>query len=1348
MKKMYKLLSAALAAALSVNMIVLPSKAAESTPIITEKPLRLWYNKPSDKTDDIIDNSVTNRGGWDKYSLPIGNGYMGASVFGRLDTDRVQIADKTLANPYRSDPTGKLGHSRGGLNSFADIYIDFNQDFDKAQNYERSLDLRDAVAAVDYEYNGITYHREYITSYPDNVLAIKITASEPGALSFRLHPENPYVKDYGLTAGDGQGKSGSVSVDTSAARITLGGTMEYYRIDYETQVQLINDGGTVSGDDTSLTLSGGDSAVILTALDTNYELNSEVFTKSAKEKLSGNPHPHQKITERLDAATEKGYDAIKSDHIADYKTYFDRTELDLGGTYNDAMPTDELLTAYKAGTVNRRYLEELYFAYDRYLLIASSRKGALPAHLQGAWNAYDSSPWTSGYWHNINVQMNYWPVFTANLAEMFESYEDYNKAYMYAAENGADKYLSVWGNDKDNVVPHENGWGVGTGGYPYEISGPPTGNTHSGPGTSALTAMMFYDQYDFTRDNSKLEHDYKAVSGVASFLSKALKDYDGTYLIEHSASPENAGNRISSGCAFDQQMTYEVFKETLALQAAQGSDDTELTETINKEINHLDPVLIGLDGQVKEYRDEGHYNQYADGTSGEAGHRHVSQLKGLYPGTSINDNTPAWLDGAAVTLNKRGMSSSLPGWAFAHRMNLWARVKDGVMAYECYKKVLMNSTNPNLWNTHPKDTFQIDGNLGTLAGIIETLMQSHAGYIELLPALSPVWTSGSVKGLVARGNFEVDIAWSNSSVTAAKIRSRADTEKVSVSCMNIASAQVKDSKGNNVSFTADSSDRITFNTVKGEEYTITSVKQGTVTEKPSNVSVKFDGESIVTVSWNGTENAESYNVYRAVENSADYEFLGSSKNTSLDISISPDDAAKQTTYKVTAQSGGRESKGATKLVEKMTVSKPIGTLVEEQSFTDIKYDKSELASMGWSDINDPMRDKESPDYGSIGADGTSLKIAKTSDISIPSGAANSKMVYSVVKTFEQKQENYGGDERVTLRQNNFKGKYAVDMVIALPHTNSSSWIDFIGCKNGTVNAGVGRFTNNSNRINVYNNKLNTTASSAPLWSGTDEYVNMRVIFDSSSSTFQVFKDGSETAEKTTGTLNSGASADTFSMTNWGKANPGAYISAVRFSANKDMKPQDFVNLKSIKLYEIERTADDAVDTAEAALTTDKLTNTPNAVKTDITLPSSSSSGADVTWTSSNPEVIGNDGTFYGSKTGEDVILTAKITNRTDKFTVYKDFRITVAADEKISCEKLYEDNGLRLKLKNNTGSVCTVNAVAAVYNADKTLKRLISVPKTVENDAEVLFENISESDMPTIYIWDDNMTPYCKAITQ
>lgn len=1338
-----KLLTSLLASSMVISMVPAIPTIAENS----EKPLVLWYDEPCDNTDPIMDNSVTNREGWDQQSLPIGNGYMGASIWGRMDSDRIIVADKTLANPYRSDNYEHI-HSRGGLNTFLDMYIDFNQDFAQSTNYKRSLDLRTAVSSVDYTYDGTEYHREYIASYPDNVLAIKLTASDNGKLSFTLRPENPYVKDYGFSEGDGYGKTGTVSADIESKRITLGGTMEYYQIDYETQVQLINEGGEVTGNEQTLTVTGADSAVIMVALDTNYELNSEVFTETdVKKKLEGNAHPHEKVTARLDAAVAKGYESIKSDHIADYKTYFDRMELDLGGTFDETMTTDVLLEKYKDGSINRRYLEELYFQYGRYLLIASSRKGALPAHLQGAWNAYDSSPWSAGYWHNINLQMNYWPVFTTNLAEMFESYEDYNKAYIEAAEENADNYLKVWGADKDNVVPHENGWAIGTGGYPYKIEGPPTGSTHSGPGTSALTSMLFYDQYDFTRDTSKLENDYNVVSGVANFLSKSVVEYDGKYLIEHSASPENANNRISPGCAFDQQMTYESYKQTLALAKELGISETDLLNTIGMQIDNLDPVLIGLDGQVKEYRDELHYNQYADGTSGEAGHRHISQLKGLYPGTSINSNTPAWLDAAKVTLTKRGMDNSLPGWALAHRMNLWARAKDGVQAYEAYKKVLMNTTNPNLWNVHPTDTFQIDGNLGVTAGVAEMLMQSQAGYIDILPSIPDVWDSGSVDGLVARGNFEVDIDWANGNATEIKIRPRANTENVSVGYYNISSAVVKDKDGNTVDFTVNDNDRITFDTINGEEYTITKIPEHTNISAPKDLKVQYTDETHATISWTGTENADEYKVYRAIENDAQYEPLGTTTDTKLNIEVTEELAKKQTTYRVTAVENGRESTGITTLLETSNVWKGFGTPIEEFDYAGVSsMTQDELEKDGWSEDTqlDPMhKPAESDENGAFEVKDGAFLATKTSDKNTPSDAKNGDTVYAVYKTFKQVEENYDGDERVTLRKYNFKGEYSVEMRIAYPNSSTSTWTDYIG-RQGTSAGSVGRLQNigPTDTLAIYNNKLTSTSSAATLWNNTKNYTDINVVFNSKTSTFQVFKDGSETPSEIISPVQGGASNNTFPMTSWNKPAAGAYITGIRFSANKDMTPGEYVKIEKIRLSEIEAQEDPTVDGAVKELTMDKITDDPSNVTKDLTLTNVAQSGAEITWSSSNTDIITNEGKVIPASETTDVIMTAKITNTADNFTVYKDFRLTVPSDKELTVSKVSDTE---VKLVNNSSQSQDVRVIVASYDGELLVKSEVNdITLAASETKNVSFENYNNT--VKVFVWNNDMKPLSPVI--
>ena len=704
-------------------------------------PMELWYRKPAPDTT----------AGWESWALPLGCGYLGAKVFGGVGTERIQITENSLANPYRP-----------GLNNFSETYIDFPHR--GVKNYRRSLSLDDAVARVEYDCGGVRYTREYFASYPDCVLVMRFTASEPGCISFTLRPEIPYICDYHSEPGDGMGKSGQITAAGNTIRLT--GQMAYYQINFEGQYRVFPEGGTVVQEGKALRVTGADSALVLLAVGTNYHMTPEVFLRPVKEKLNPEELPRERVDAILNAAQVKCYQTLLERHLADYRALYGRVSLSLGGRELPHVPTDQLLRRHRRGA-RVPYLEALYFQYGRYLLIASSRQGCLPANLQGIWNVHNDSPWSAGYWHNINQQMNYWPSFPTNLAELFVSYSDFNEAFRPAAERKADEYLEQIG-DKNRAPAGtgENGWIIGTGVWPYDLSGLDP-QSHSGPGTGAFTALLFWDYYDFTRDRAILEqHAYPALLGMAKFLSHILVEKDGHLLASPSASPEQSvkGKYYhTTGCAFDQQMIYENAKRTLRAAEILGQKD-DFLDRLRETLDRLDPVQIGESGQIKEFREERKY-----GEIGERFHRHISQLVGLYPGTLINTKTPEWMRAAKRTLRLRGDRST--GWAMAHRLNAWARTGDGNHAYHLYRLLLRRGTLPNLWDTHPP--FQIDGNFGGTSGVAEMLLQSHEECIRPLAALPRRWKEGSFRGLVARGNFVIDASWENHRLAQLRIHSRA-----------------------------------------------------------------------------------------------------------------------------------------------------------------------------------------------------------------------------------------------------------------------------------------------------------------------------------------------------------------------------------------------------------------------------------------------------------------------------------------------------------------------------------------------------------------------------------------------
>ncbi len=851
------------------------------------KPLILKYRAPAEDSAK----------GWESYSLPLGNGYMGANVFGLVERERIQITENSLENP---------GHL-GGLNNFAEIYIRF--DHANVGGYERGLSLDEGVAYCRYTFLGVDYTREYFASYPDKVLVVKLTASKPGSLSFVLCPEIPFVKEYAVKPGDGGGKTGAVTAQGDT--IHLSGKAHYYSILFEGRVQVMAASGTVSAKDGTLSVQTADSAVIVFALGTNYKLCSHVFLEADPQKKLPQENPGKRVEEILAEAVGKGYAALRARHVADYGGLFGRVALEIDGACPD-LPTDEMLQRYGQGE-SFPYLESLYFQYGRYLLIACSRPGCLPANLQGVWNCHDQSPWGSGYWHNINVQMNYWPVFSTNLAELFTAYADFYEAFRPRAEELASAYVKRQNPEHYVDEPGSCGWTIGTGNYSYDISGP---GGHSGPGTGGLTSKLFWDYYDFTREADILKTiAYPALLNMAKFLTKTVRDYDGKWLASFSASPEQliAGLWQSGspyyntvGCGFDQQMIYENGRDFLAAAERMGHRN-ETVETQRRQLAAYQPVEIGWSGQVKEYSEEHFY-----GEIGEYKHRHLSQLVALHPGTLITRETPAWMDAAKITLHERGDEST--GWALAHRVNAWARTGEGNRTYKLLRELLGNRTLPNLWDTHPP--FQIDGNFGGTAGIAEMLLQSHEPYIAVLPALPDAWSSGRFRGLVARGGFVVSVEWKDGEALRIEITAK-QGGPIRLAYGGLGQACVTDDAGKVVSCEVVDRNRIAFDTKPGGQYIISGMCPEKQVPAPVRLTISQPDRCLA---WEGQAGLV-YNVYRALDGAPSYEKIADKLTACRYCDSHLEFTAHEiATYKVTAcrSDGSGESGGLAKTINHAT----------------------------------------------------------------------------------------------------------------------------------------------------------------------------------------------------------------------------------------------------------------------------------------------------------------------------------------------------------------------------------------------------------------------------------------------
>ena len=761
--------------------------------------------------------------GWEKYSLPIGNGRFGASLFGGTSLERIQITTNEFANAYR----------QGGVSNFMEIHLSFKPQ--EISGYERGLRLQDGVCYSQFassESGSIV--RECFYSYPDKALIYHIRSSKP--ISFKAELVIPYLGERSIEEG---GRTGEITFDENG--LLARGSLPSRSLIYEARLNGKSD-GLVEAKEGHLEFRNAKEATLMFVAGTSYTLCSKTFFTH----LAEGEDPHQEVLSTLLDVQAKSYEELYENHKKDYKSLMDRVEFSLSNEV-DSRDTPSLLNAYRKGE-SVPYLEELYFFFGRHLLISSSRKGGLPASLQGVWSAHDKSPWGSGFWHNINVQMNYWPAFITNLAETFEPYKDFFKAYLpKAMENAKEWVTKVLGKEASDC-----GWTIGTGAFAYEIEGL-NPNTHSGPGTGGMTTQLFVDAYDYTQDEALLkDYAFPSSHGTAKFFLQCVKKYDDAYLCSFSASPEQilSGHWENGqakqqyyhtvGCAFDEQWFEENAINDLRFAKILGISD-EITKEEEREVSHYYPIQIGYSGQIKEYGEEHFY-----GEIGEYGHRHLSELVGLMPGDLISHKTPAWLDAAKLTLKYRGDFST--GWALAHRLCSYARVGEGEHAYLLLKNLLRFKTHPNLWDVHPP--FQIDGNFGALAGMAEMLLESHEGYLSILPAIPSSWKNIEVQGLRARGNFEVSLTYNKERLTDLHIRSGSGKELTLYYPGVNKTTQVHDEKGL-VPFKRDGH-FLTLKTEAGKTYSFSSfekVKKGNI---PSGFQATYQKEGVL-LSWKEKE---------------------------------------------------------------------------------------------------------------------------------------------------------------------------------------------------------------------------------------------------------------------------------------------------------------------------------------------------------------------------------------------------------------------------------------------------------------------------------------------------------------
>lgn len=878
-------------------------KDSADTPADNKGSDVLWYRQPASQTADGNIGDGTVKGDddkWQRHTLPIGNGKVGGTIWGEIAKERITFNEETLwtggpgttasYNGGNNDTKGRNGATlrelnkqlaqgaqtvnpsnltggensaeQGSYQSWGNIYIDYGLDGKNAENYERSLNLSAGKANVNFRADQIDYKREFLVSNPDNVMMVRLSANKAKALNLKI----TFPTNNGFTKTD---EKTLVSGDT----LTVKGALRNNGLLYNAKIKAViesPDGNISSEDGKSLKISDAATVTLYIAAGTNYENNYPKYRNGEDADALDT-----RIANYVQTAANKGYAQVKNDHIADHQKIYDRVHLDLGQdpTYADtALATDKLLQAYKDGNATekqKKALETLVYNYGRYLTIASSRSNSqLPSNLQGIWsstaddNAHGKTPWGSDFHMNVNLQMNYWPTYSANMAELATPMINYAKSLVKPGRVTAKTYAGA-SSDPNAAIGEGAGYMVHTENTAYGWTTP--GKDFSwgwSPAAMPWLLQNVYEAYEFSGDKKLLADTiYPLLKEEAVFYVNYLlhkgnqKAADGSERLTTGVaySPEH-GPQGTDGNTYESALVWQLLNDTIEAAQTLGKDQNlikgngqcqaanwnkddagnfisaQANRSFECALSLLKPIEVGKSGQIKEWFFEGELGKKADGTnipSYQKNHRHMSHLLGLFPGDLITVDNAKYMEAAKYSMRQRGDDAT--GWGVGQRINSWARTGDGNHAYQLVEKQLMQAMYPNLFDAHPP--FQIDGNFGNTSGINEMLLQSNSTYIKdgtkyqnymnLLPALPDAWNKeGKVSGLIARGNFEIAMQWQTGKINVLQIKSNQGKDAV-IRFTDAGKQKILDQTTNKlVDLTVLDDEHIHFKTQAGHVYTL------------------------------------------------------------------------------------------------------------------------------------------------------------------------------------------------------------------------------------------------------------------------------------------------------------------------------------------------------------------------------------------------------------------------------------------------------------------------------------------------------------------------------------------------